>query len=100
MGVVLCFTVKDYGSYDLSRGLLPTAKLLWIFAEDSRVCKHPLLILGQNPPNFSACAEIQCSRQGVNAFDLKAKYTDRSNVFKIAVRLQVERTAKPMLTEG
>ena len=77
--------LKGYGRNALSRGILPTAKLWWIFAEDSRVCKHPLLILGQNPPNFSACAEIQCSRQGVNAFDLKAKYTDRSNIFKVTL---------------
>ena len=85
MGVVLCFTVKDYGSYDLSRGILPTAKLLWIFAEDSRVCKHPLFVLGQNPPNFSACAEIQCSRQEVKAFNLKAKFADRANIFKVTL---------------
>ena len=28
--------LKGYGSKDLSRGILPTAKLWWIFAEDSR----------------------------------------------------------------
>ena len=33
------FTIKDYGIYALSRGILPAAKLWCIFAEDSRVCK-------------------------------------------------------------
>ena len=27
------------------------------FAEDSRVCKHPLFILEQNPPEFSPAGE-------------------------------------------
>ena len=49
--------LKGYGSYGLSRGILPAAKLWWIFAEDSRVCKHPLLVLGQNPPEFSPAGE-------------------------------------------
>ena len=89
MGVVLCFTVKDYGSYDLSRDILPTAKLLWIFAEDSRVCKHPLFVLGQNPPEFPLCEAKFCPRQEGKAFNLKAKFADRANIFKVAVRLQV-----------
>ena len=72
--------LKGYGSKDLSRGILPTAKLWWIFAEDSRVCKHPLLILGQNPPEFSPAGENSVTRQGQKPFNLKAAFAYRSNI--------------------
>ena len=68
-----------YGSKDLSRGILPTAKLWWIFAEDSRVYKHPLFILGQNPPEFSPAGENSVPRQGRKLFNLKVTLTYRSN---------------------
>ena len=71
--------LKGYRSNALSRGILPTAKLWWIFAEDSRVCKHPLLILGQNPPEFSPAGENSVPRQGQKPFDLKAAFAYRSN---------------------
>ena len=69
----------DYGSSVLSRGILPATKLWWIFAEDSRVCKHPLFILGQNPPEFSPAGENSVPRQGRKPFDLKVKLTYRAN---------------------
>ena len=56
--------LKGYGNIALSRGILPAAKLWWIFAEDSRVCKHPLFALGQNPPEFSPAGENSVPRQG------------------------------------
>ena len=73
--------LTDYGSKDLSRGILPTAKLWWIFAEDSRVCKHPLFASGKNPPEFSPAGENSVPRQGRKPFDLKVKLTYRSFVF-------------------
>ena len=80
--------LKGYGRNALSRGILPAAKLWWIFAEDSRVCKHPLLILGQNPPEFSPAGENSVPRQEVKAFDLKA-----------IIHRQGECTVKPMIVE-
>ena len=71
--------LKGYGNAALSRGILPTAKLWWIFAEDSRVCKHPLFVLGQNPPEFSPAGENSVPRQGQKPFNLKAKLTYRVN---------------------
>ena len=50
----------NYGNSALFRGILPAAKRWWIFAEDSRVCKHPLLVLGQNPPEFPLCEAKFC----------------------------------------
>ena len=80
--------LKGYRSSALPRGILPAAKLWWIFAEDSRVCKHPLLILGQNPPEFSPAGENSVPRQEVKAFDLKA-----------IIHRQGECTVKPMIVE-
>ena len=41
-------------------------KTMVYFAEDSRVCKHPLLALGQNPPEFPPPrGENSVPRQGV-----------------------------------
>ena len=71
--------LKGYGSSALPRGILPTAKLWWIFAEDSRVCKHPLLVLGQNPPEFSPAGENSVPRQGQKPFNLKVRLTYRAN---------------------
>ena len=44
--------LTGYRGKVLSRGILPAAKLWRIFAEDSRVCKHPLFASGKNPPEF------------------------------------------------
>ena len=54
-------------------------KTLVYFAEDSRVCKHPLLILGQNPPEFSPAGENSVPRQKVKAFNLKFAFIYRSH---------------------
>ena len=72
--------LKGYGNIALSRGILPAAKLWWIFAEDSRVCKHPLLILGQNPPEFSPRGKILSRDKGENRLTLKLRsFTDRTH---------------------
>ena len=49
--------LTGYRGKDLSRGILPAAKLWRIFAEVSRVCKHPLFASGKNPPEFSPAGE-------------------------------------------
>ena len=71
----------------MSRGILPAAKLWRIFAEVSRVCKHPLFASGKIP------------RISARALKFNARDKDFDRLTLRQNSPTGERTVKPMLTE-
>ena len=72
--------LTGYGSYVLSRGILPAAKLWCLFEEAPQKSASSLLSeLLKNPPEFSPAGENSVPRQEVKAFNLKFAFVYRSN---------------------
>ena len=72
--------LKGYRSNALSRGILPAAKLWWIFGKVPQKSASSLLSdLFKNPPEFHLCEAKFCPRQEVKALDIKAKFADRTS---------------------
>ena len=70
----------------MSRGILPAAKLWWIFEKSPQKSASSLFSeLLKNPTEFHLCEAKFCPRQVVKAFNLKAKFIDRANIFKVAL---------------